>query len=38
MKETDEEARLFRLALISVIAKVLTKAMGILGIELPERM
>lgn len=38
MKETDEEVRLFRLALISVIAKVLTKAMGILGIELPERM
>lgn len=38
MKETDEEVRLFRLSLISVIAKVLTKAMGILGIELPERM
>jgi arginyl-tRNA synthetase len=38
MREEDEKVRLFRLALIDVIAKVLTKAMGILGIELPERM
>ncbi len=38
MKESDEEIRQFRLSLIGVIAKVLTKAMGILGIELPERM
>lgn len=38
LKEEDEEIRLFRLSLISVIAKVLTKAMGILGITLPERM
>lgn len=38
LRESDEEIRSFRLSLISVIAKVLTKAMGILGIELPERM
>jgi arginyl-tRNA synthetase len=38
MREEDEQVRMFRLSLICVIAKVLTKAMGILGIELPERM
>lgn len=38
MREEDEEIRLFRLSLIEVIAKVLTKSMGILGIQLPERM
>lgn len=38
MREEDKEIRLFRLSLIDVIAKVLTKSMGILGIQLPERM
>ncbi len=38
LKEEDAQARGQRLALIGVIAKVLTKAMDILGIRLPERM
>ena len=38
LKEEDARARGQRLALIGVIAKVLTKAMDILGIRLPERM
>lgn len=38
MKEGDLSIRCFRLSMIGVIAKVLTKAMYILGIELPERM
>lgn len=38
LKEADASIRNQRLALISVIAKVLVKAMGILGITLPERM
>ncbi|MFA6676591.1 MAG: arginine--tRNA ligase [Bacteroidales bacterium] len=38
LKEEDIEVRGARLTLIETIAKVLTKAMGILGIELPERM
>lgn len=38
LKEADASVRNQRLALISVIAKVLVKAMGILGITLPERM
>lgn len=38
LKEEDAQARGQRLALIGVIAKVLTKAMDILGIWLPERM
>lgn len=38
LKEADAAVRNQRLALISVIAKVLVKAMGILGITLPERM
>lgn len=38
LKEEDTVMRDFRLALISVIARILTKAMDILGIRLPERM
>lgn len=38
LKEEDEQLRGRRLMLIGVIAGVLTKAMGILGIRLPERM
>lgn len=38
MKEPDSSVRGARLLLIDVIAKVLTKAMLILGITLPERM
>ena len=38
LKEPDMSVLRMRLALISVIASVLRKAMGILGIELPERM
>lgn len=38
LKESDAAARDQRLMLISVISRVLSKAMGILGITLPERM
>jgi len=38
LKEENAAARDMRLMLISVIARVLVKAMGILGITLPERM
>ena len=38
LKETDAAARNQRLLLIATIAKVLVKAMDILGIQLPERM
>lgn len=38
LKEADRAVLGFRLALISSVAAVLVKAMGILGIELPERM
>ncbi len=38
LKEEDSVVKANRLALISVIAGVLTKAMDILGITLPERM
>ena len=38
LKEANVAARDQRLALIDVISKVLVKAMGILGITLPERM
>lgn len=38
LKEEDADVRDFRLALIAVIARILTKAMDILGIRLPERM
>ncbi len=38
LREEDTAVRSQRLALIRVIAEVLVKAMGILGISLPERM
>ena len=38
LREEDAAVRSQRLALIRVIAEVLVKAMGILGISLPERM
>ena len=38
LKEPDAIVLRFRLALIGVIARVLRRAMGLLGIELPERM
>lgn len=38
LKESDAKARSQRLILIDLISKVLRKAMGILGITLPERM
>jgi hypothetical protein len=38
LKEEDIELRKYRLCLIDTLAKVLVKAMGILGIELPDRM
>ncbi len=38
LKETDPKLQSGRLALIGVIAGVLSKAMGLLGIRLPERM
>ena len=38
LREPDASVRDFRLSLIGVIAHVLSKAMGILGITLPERM
>ncbi|MEG0891516.1 MAG: arginine--tRNA ligase [Bacteroidales bacterium] len=38
LKEENVAVKANRLALIETIAKVLTKAMGILGISLPERM
>lgn len=38
LKEEDSAVRAQRLLLLDVIARVLTHSMGILGIELPERM
>ena len=38
LREEDLQILNFRLQLVSVIARVLVKAMDILGIELPERM
>ncbi len=38
LKETNDEKRLFRLALSSLTARVLSDALSILGIEVPERM
>ena len=38
LKESDPEVLEMRLSLIEVVASVLRKGMGILGIELPERM
>ena len=38
LKEPDQDVLKMRLCLISTLASVLRKAMGILGIELPDRM
>lgn len=38
MREPDPQVRAQRLALVDMISRVLLKAMGILGISLPERM
>lgn len=38
LKEEDSNIRSFRISLASKVAAVLVKGMGILGIELPERM
>lgn len=38
LKETDEALRTFRLALSAVVASTIERAMGLLGIEMPERM
>jgi arginyl-tRNA synthetase len=36
--ETDEILKLFRLSLAKAVAKVISLGMGLLGIEMPERM
>ena len=36
--ETDETLKLFRLSLAQAVAKVISLGMGLLGIEMPERM
>ena len=38
LRETDGKVLKFRLVLIDTLARVLKRAMGVLGIELPERM
>lgn len=38
LKETNDEKRLFRLALSSLTARVISDALSILGIDVPERM
>ena len=38
LRETDEAVRLFRLVLSAEVAKVVKLSMGLLGIEVPERM
>lgn len=38
LKETDEKKKLFRLVLSANVAKVIRLGMGLLGIEMPERM
>ena len=38
LREENKAVLAFRLQLIELIARVLTKAMDILGIKLPERM
>ncbi|MEJ8801680.1 arginine--tRNA ligase [Pontibacter sp. H249] len=36
--ETDEQARSFRIALSAMVARMIRQSMGLLGIEVPERM
>ena len=38
LKEPDEQKRAVRLALCEAVAKVIKTGMGLLGIEVPERM
>jgi arginyl-tRNA synthetase len=38
MNETDSDKRQFRLSLIKVVAETISKAMGLLGIQVPTRM
>ena len=38
LQEENADVKSFRLVLIQVVADVLSKAMGLLGITLPERM
>ena len=38
LKETDEKKRLFRIALSAAVGQIVKKGMGLLGIEVPERM
>lgn len=38
LKETDEKKKLFRLVLSANVARVIRLGMGLLGIEMPERM
>ena len=38
LKESNEQVRNMRLTLINAVAQVLAHSMGLLGIELPERM
>ena len=38
LRETDAQKRLFRLVLSQTVAKVVRLGMGLLGIEMPERM
>ena len=38
LQEENKDVLAFRLVLIQTLADVLSKAMGLLGIELPERM
>ena len=38
LNEPDEQKKLFRLVLAKNVAKIIKNAMGLLGIEVPERM
>ena len=38
LKEEDEDKKLFRIILSKTVAKILKEGMGLLGIEMPERM
>ena len=38
LKEEDEDKKLFRIVLSKTVAKILNEGMGLLGIEMPERM
>ena len=38
MKEADEEVRAFRIALSRTVGNIISRATGLLGMEVPERM